>query len=101
MIERCIECGICKNSCPVYLAIKKESASPRTKGLLRNNKNLHKVFFLCTLCDAHKENCLLINLDLDIIDMRERLVFKEFSPEKDKEMIKNLKETGNIFGIKK
>lgn len=101
MIERCIECGICKINCPVFLAIKKESASPRLKGILRNKKILHKVFFLCTLCDSHKDNCPLINLDLDIINLRERLVFKGYSPLKDKEMIENLKKTGNIFGIEK
>jgi Fe-S oxidoreductase len=101
LTSKCIECGKCRNKCPVYLALRNESASPRAKGILDNRKVLDKIFYLCSLCEAYKECCPIQKLDLNIIGARERLVKEGIELPKNKEMIENLEKTGNPFGIVK
>ncbi len=100
-MAKCVECGFCKVSCPVYRAVVNESTSPRTKGRLKNEGMHEKVFYLCTLCDAHKISCPVKKLDLDIIEARRKMVEQGMGPDKNKEMISNLRKSGNIFGIEK
>lgn len=101
MTSKCIECGKCRNKCPVYLALRNESASPRAKGMLSNRKVLDKIFYLCTLCESYQHYCPIQKLDLNIVGARERLVKEGIELPKNKQMIENLKKTGNPFGIEK
>lgn len=99
MTSKCIECGKCRARCPVYLALRNESVSPRAKGKLINAKVLDKIFYFCSLCEAYKEDCPIHKLDLDIVGAREQLVKAGIELPKNIEMIENLKRTGNPFGI--
>ncbi|MEA3378090.1 MAG: 4Fe-4S dicluster domain-containing protein [Nanoarchaeota archaeon] len=100
MTNICIECGKCRVRCPIYLVLRNESASPRTKGKLENNRILDKIFYLCSLCDGYKSVCPIKKLNLNIIGAREKLVKEGIELPKNKEMIKNLEECGNPFGIR-
>ncbi|MFH1638566.1 MAG: 4Fe-4S dicluster domain-containing protein [Candidatus Woesearchaeota archaeon] len=97
-MAKCIECGFCKNTCPIYRALLNESTSPRTKGRLKNEDMPEKVFYLCTLCDAHKLSCPIKKLELDIPEARRRMVEQGIETDRNKEMIENLRRTGNIYG---
>lgn len=98
MTTRCIECGKCRNRCPVYVALRNESASPRAKGMLENRKLHDKVFYLCTLCEGYKESCPIQKLELDIVGARERLVKAGLELPMNKIMIENLRKFGNPYG---
>lgn len=99
MTSICIECGRCKLNCPIYLVLKNESVSPRAKGRLENKHVLDKIFYLCSLCEGYKTLCPIKKLEINIIGAREKLVKEGIELTKNKEMIKNLKEKGNIFGF--
>ena len=98
-VRPCIKCGMCKSLCPVFKTIREESVSPRGKAILLSDKTLDKIFFQCTLCKACEEKC---PLNLKICDAvkkaREALVLSGKELEQNKEMIKNIRKTGNPFG---
>ncbi len=97
MKKKCAYCGMCREVCPVFKALRRETASPRTKGALNNKKLLDNIYYLCTLCGACKKNCP-IDLDLEILKAREEIVKKGIEIKAVKEMIANLRATGNPYG---
>jgi Fe-S oxidoreductase len=98
-LEQCIKCGMCKSLCPVFKALREERISPRGHSILLQEKILQDSLFECNLCKACEKKCPL-NLKIcdAILKAREALVLKNKGIESNKEMIKNVRETGNPFG---
>lgn len=59
IFEKCTKCGLCKELCPVFLALREEQFSPRAHSILLYNKIFDKIIFDCTLCRACEEKCPL------------------------------------------
>lgn len=95
---KCAECGFCREKCPVFHAVLKETASPRTKGILKKNEKEDKIFYLCTLCGRHLDECKL-NSEEDIIAAREALVKKGVELSLNRKMIASLKKNGHPFAL--
>jgi len=95
--KKCTECGLCKNTCPVYKAMLRETESPRGKAMLIKEGIKNEVFYACTLCKACETNCPL-NLDLGLKEYRAELVKNGIETEAGKKMIENVKAHGNPFG---
>ncbi len=99
IVEKCFRCGLCKELCPVLKVMREEQYSPRGKAIILDNNIFEKIVYECTLCKACEKSCPL-NLKLCDAFIKARLVLvnqnKEISENKD--MIKNLNKTGNIFG---
>ncbi len=97
----CKECGMCKEVCPVYRALLRETISPRGKFILLKKDIKDEVFYLCTLCGNCRRACPW-NVDLPKLfrAYREKLVEECVEVTAVKEIIKNLAATGNIIGKK-
>jgi len=78
--KKCVECGLCKNDCPVYKVLLRETVSPRGKAKLIKKRMAENIMFLCTLCGACTQNCPY-NVDLEIEKMRERIAEEGKDPE--------------------
>ena len=96
----CTLCGICKFSCPTYKIFFDESISPRGKATMLKKGLPSKYFYLCTLCKACEETCILKNIDVveKIRDFRKELVDIGMTTGANERMIKNIREFGNPFG---
>lgn len=101
IVERCFKCGLCKNLCPVFKIMREEQYSPRGKAIILNNEDYEKIVYSCSLCKACEKQCPL-NLKLcdAFINARKILVSEGKDLLENKEIIKNLNKTGNIFGEK-
>lgn len=101
LIEGCIKCGLCKSLCPVLRTLREEQYSPRGKIIMIDNDFIEKIVYDCTLCKACEEMCP-VNLKLckAFIKAREVLVSQKKEIPANKETIKNIEKTGNIFGVK-
>ena len=100
IVEKCIKCGRCKLNCPVFRVVREEQFSPRGRAILLEKNYFEKLNYDCTLCKSCEKNCPL-NLKLTDAFIKARAVLisqKKELPE-NKEMVKNLNTTGNIFGI--
>jgi fumarate reductase (CoM/CoB) subunit B len=101
ILGKCIKCGMCKSLCPVFSILREEAYSPRGKAILLSEKVLDKIVFQCNLCKACEEKCpLKIKVWDAVRKSREILVLKGKELEGNKEMIKNIRGTGNPFGSK-
>lgn len=96
--DKCMECGLCKNTCPAYKALMKETTSPRGKAILIKERIKDEIFYMCTLCKACEKNCPL-GLDLGLKEYREELIRNGVETEASKKMIENIRKHGNPFGI--
>ena len=96
----CTLCGICKFSCPTYKIFFDESTAPRGKATMLKKGLPSKYFYLCTLCKACEEACILKNIDVveKIRDFRKELVDIGMTTEANERMIKHIREFGNPFG---
>jgi len=99
IVEKCINCGMCRGRCPVFKIIREEYVSPRGKSLLLKEDFFDKTFFLCTFCKNCEINC---PLGLTLCDAfrkaRKILNGKKKETKANKEMIKNIREYRNPFG---
>jgi Fe-S oxidoreductase len=106
----CIRCAYCFEGCPVFQLTKWESDSARGKtilayglltGELEPSKYIAEKLFQCTYCRDCSERC---SADVSIVDViaaaRADLVEAGFATDIHTGMVKNVKETGNIFGDK-
>jgi heterodisulfide reductase subunit D len=97
LYNKCVECGFCKNDCPVYKIVLKESVSPRGLAIISKKEVKDKIIYACSLCKDCRESCPL-DLDLDFREFREKVVNSGVETEANKEMIKNIREFGNPYG---
>ena len=101
IVEKCIKCGKCKELCPVLKVMREEQYSPRGKAIILDQANFEKVVYDCTLCRGCEVKCPLeIKLCDAFIKARKILVGQKKELPENKEMIKNLNKSGNIYGIK-
>jgi len=99
ILEPCIKCGACKSLCPVFKTLREEAVSPRGKAILLSDKILDKIVFQCNLCKACESKCPLNIKVCDAIrKAREAMVLKGHGLKSNKEMIDNVRKTGNPFG---
>ena len=99
ILEPCVKCGMCKSLCPVFKIIREEAVSPRGHAILLSDKIIEKIVFECNLCKACEQKCPL-NLKIcdAILKAREVLVLKGKELKQNKDMIENIRKTGNPFG---
>jgi len=101
ILEKCTRCGLCREICPVLRVMRTENYSPRGKIIVLNENNFEKIIYECNLCKACEEKCPF-NLKLcdAFIKARKILVLNNKEIPENKEMMRNLQKTGNIFGEK-
>jgi Fe-S oxidoreductase len=99
ILSPCVKCGMCKSLCPVFKVLQEESVSPRGKAILLSDSVLDRIIFQCNLCKACEEKCPL-NLKIceAIRKAREAMVLEGKELGENKEMIENIRRTGNPFG---
>jgi glycolate oxidase iron-sulfur subunit len=98
IVERCFKCGLCKELCPVLRVLRKEQSGPRGKAIMLDCKYIDKIVYYCTLCKACEKKCPLnLKLCTAFVKARQIVASKDELPEA-KEMVKNLQETGDIYG---
>ena len=95
---KCNECGLCRESCPVFDVLKRESVSPRGFAVLQKKEVLDKMFYLCVLCGNCERECPY-QVKLKLSEVREKLVEQGIETENNKKMIENLRKTGNPYGF--
>ncbi len=101
IVEKCIKCGLCKSKDAIFKVMREEQFSPRGKAILLNNGVYEKIVFDDTLSKQCEINCpLKIKMHEVIIKARKVLVEEKKDPVENRKMIKNLENTGNVFGIK-
>jgi glycolate oxidase iron-sulfur subunit len=99
ILQNCIKCGMCKSLCPVFKVLKEEEVSPRGHSISLNDKKINELVFKCTLCKACEQKCPLNLKICDAIKLaRESLNVSEKELKSNKEMMKNIRKTGNPFG---
>ena len=101
LIEKCIKCGLCKNSCAVFNVLKEEQYSPRGKIIMLENNEYSKLVYADNLSKRPDIKCpLKINIYSAIVKARKVLAEQNKAPKEVKDVIQNLQKTGNIFGVK-
>lgn len=96
--EKCIKCGLCKELCPVFKAIREEQFSPRAHMILLSNKILDKIIFDCTLCRACEEKCPLnLKLCTAIKKARNVLNIKDKDKPENRKMLERLDKKENPY----
>jgi len=99
ILEECIKCGLCKSLCPVFDIMREEYYSPRGKAIMLSERFVDKIVFECNLCKACEKKCpLKIKVWEAVRKAREVSNLKGKELESNKEMIKNIRESGNPFG---
>ena len=88
--QNCSKCGLCLNACPVYKAIKEESASPRarlqqikaySKNDLSSSTLLKKTISKCLMCGTCTVNCPSgVDHYANFMEMREEMVAQHPDP---------------------
>jgi len=98
---KCTLCGLCRTSCPVYRLTLNECVAPRGKATLLKQDMPSKYLYLCTLCKACELACTLKDIDLvkKVREYRKELVNRGIIPQANKDMISNIRQTGNALGI--
>ena len=97
--KKCTECGLCRNVCPIFLVLKKETLSPRGKAKLLKEKINDKVFYACTLCKSCTVACPLdLALGPEFIQQRTKLEEKNITTKANKILIENVRKYGNPLG---
>lgn len=99
IVDKCIKCGLCKSRCPVFKTLYEEANSPRGRATLLEEGVYDKIVFQCNLCKACEDKCpLKLKIWEAVRKSREVLVLEGKELKENKEMIKNIRETGNPFG---
>ena len=102
IVEKCVKCGICKQTDSVFRVQREEQFSARGKAILLNNGIYNHTVYMDNLSGACEKICPLnIKMHEAIIKARKILVEEDKASEKAKEIIDNLDRTGNVFGVKK
>lgn len=93
----CIECGLCREVCPVFTVLRQEQNSPRGLAILANRDIASPLFYQCTLCRACRIVCPVVH-DPDGETIRAGLVVQGVETEANRTMIANIRQYGNPFG---
>ncbi|VVB78371.1 Lactate utilization protein B [uncultured archaeon] len=99
IVGGCIKCGLCRSLCPVLRELKEEQYSPRGKAMMLSDESIEKIIYDCTLCKACEKQCPAnLKLCKAFIHARAVLVKQKKEIPENREMIKNLEKSGNMFG---
>lgn len=93
----CIECGLCREVCPLFTILRQEHVSPRGLAILADQDVASVVFYQCTLCRACRVVCP-VNHDPAGESIRAGLVPQGIETEANRVMIANIRQYGNPFG---
>lgn len=93
----CIECGLCREVCPVFSVTRDETVAPRGRAMLAAGGTDSPTYYQCTLCRACRIACP-VGRDPDGELLRARLVAAGLETEANREMIANIRRYGNPFG---
>ena len=93
----CIECGLCREACPVFAIVRKEAVSPRGHAILAGGGVTALTFYQCTLCRTCRVVCP-VDHDPEGETIRAGLVAHGLETEANRQMIANIREYGNPFG---
>jgi len=93
----CIECGLCRETCPVFTILRQEHISPRGLAILADEQVSTLLFYHCSLCRACREVCP-VGHDPNGEIIRTRLTEQGLETEANHEMIVNIRKYGNPFG---
>lgn len=98
ILEKCTRCGLCKELCPVFRALREEQSSPRGHAILLSNKIFDKILYDCTLCKACEEKCPF-NLEIckAIRTARQILEIKGKEHPEIKKMVKKIQNKENPY----
>lgn len=104
----CIRCAYCAEACPVFKTLGWESDTPRGKGIIsygliegeiEATQEIANKLLQCTSCRDCYERCSANVPMFDIIlAARADMVEAGFAYDTHKNMLKNVEETGNIYG---
>lgn len=93
----CVECGLCREACPVFAILRQESLGPRGRAILAGRGIASLTFFQCTACRACQVVCP-VGHSPDTEALRANLVRQGVETEANREMIANIRRYGNPFG---
>lgn len=93
----CIACGLCRETCPVFVILRQEQISPRGLALLADQNIPTLMFYQCTLCRACRVVCP-IGHDPNGEAIRAALTGQHVETEANRQMIANIRAYGNPFG---
>jgi len=93
----CIECGLCREVCPVFQIQRQEEYSPRGRAMLNSAGLQTLVFYQCTLCRACRVVCP-VEHDPGGETLRAGLISAGIETEANQLMIANIRHYGNPFG---
>ena len=97
---KCTLCGLCRMSCPVYSVLLNEAVSPRGKAMMLKKDMPSQFMYLCTLCKACENACVLKDIDITqkIVEFRKEMVKNGIKTEANERMIDNIRRYGNAIG---
>ena len=93
----CIECGLCREVCPVFQTQRQEEYSPRGRAMLGYAGLQTLVFYQCTLCRACRAICP-VEHGPSGETLRAGLISAGIETEANQLMIANIRTYGNPFG---
>lgn len=98
----CIECGLCREVCPIFTVTRDETLAPRGRAALAEAARAiggadSPTYYQCTLCRACRIICPL-GRDPEGELLRARLVVAGVETDANREMIANVRRYGNPFG---
>lgn len=109
--EKCRFCWMCRHLCPVQHQTGKELNTPRAKGLLLSmvsknaaefDRDMAEAMYECMLCDACVNDCCTgYQPPLFIREARTGAVVNDLAPEAVMQLIENVEDSGNIYGMEK
>lgn len=108
--EACRFCWMCRHLCPVGLATGKEVNTPRAKALLlsmvdrgeKYDRDMAETMYECLLCGSCTNDCATgFDPTVFIREARTMAAVEEMLPPAVEEIIININNTGNIYGVQK
>jgi len=97
--KKCTECGLCRNACPVFNVIKRETLSPRGKVLMLKDDIKDEIFWACSLCKNCVVACPLgLKLCPDFVKQRAKLEKEGKTTQSNRHLIENVRKYGNPIG---
>jgi Fe-S oxidoreductase len=93
----CMECGLCREACPVFQIQRQEEYSPRGRAMLDSGGLQTLVYYQCTLCRTCRTVCP-IGHDPNGETLRSELIKTGIETSANQTMIINIRLYGNPFG---